>query len=75
MLASDIRFWFTFVRECLFRIEDEILHKLPFEVLVLFQQLNKRFLIISIFCCNICQRFVDQLNISVEAFTASDTIG
>ena len=62
------------VQESLSRVEDEILHKLPFEVLVLFQQLNKRFLIISIFCCNICQRFVDQLNVSMETFTARNTV-
>ena len=74
MLEFDVRSWLTPVHESLFRVEDEILHELPFEVLVLLQQLDKLFLIISIFCCNGCQRFVDQLNISMEAFTASNTV-
>ena len=53
------RYELTPVEECLLRVKDEILHKLPFEPLVLFQQLGQLVPILSVFCSDLSQRFVE----------------
>ena len=56
----------AFVVERFSKVIDEILHKLPLEPLVLFQQFDQLLLVLHVLRCHLCQTFVHELNISVE---------
>ena len=56
----------AFVVKRFSKVIDKILYKLPLEPLVLFQQPDQLFLVLSVLRCHLCQTFVHELNISVE---------